>query len=127
MPLARPVLTVRADFVREKNQPDKSMKLYKTACYRIKPESQSSVERAMQVYAAYLKREFPAQRWWTARSQTDPLSYISVIAAPDEKINRAASDSDGTGVFVDALYPNVVGEVEWTDWQPVASTHPLQE
>ncbi len=103
------------------------MKLYKTACYRITAQSQPSVERAMHEYAAYLKREFPEQRWWTARSQEDPLSYISVIVAPDEQTNRAASDSDGTGVFVDALYPNVVGEVEWTDWQSVASTHALQE
>jgi hypothetical protein len=103
------------------------MKLYKTACYRITPESKHSVEEAMIRYAGYLKREFPGMRWWTARSQSDPLSFISIIVAPDMETNRAASDSDGTGVFVDDLYPNVVGEVEWTDWQLVASTHPLSD
>ena len=101
------------------------MKMYKTASYRITPESRTSVERAMQEYAAHLKQAFPGQRWWTARSQKDPLCYLSVIVAPDEETDRAASDSAGTGKFVDALYPNVVGEVEWTDWQPIASTHSL--
>ena len=101
------------------------MKLHKTACYRIKPESRQSVEAAMIRYAEHLKHDFPGMRWWTARSQSDPSSFISIIVAPDEETNRAASDSDGTGEFVDALYPNVIGEVEWTDWQHVASTHPL--
>ncbi len=44
-----------------------------------------------------------------------PFSYITIIASPDEQTNEAAPKSKGTAQFVDALYPNVVGEVEWTD------------
>ena len=49
-----------------------------------------------------------------------PLSCITIIASPDEQTNEAAPKSKGTAQFVDALYPNVVGEVEWTDWHHVA-------
>ncbi len=50
-----------------------------------------------------------------------PLSYITIIASPDEHINEAAPKSKGTAQFVDAIYPQCCGEVEWTDWQHVAS------
>jgi hypothetical protein len=49
-----------------------------------------------------------------------------VIASPDEQTEEAASKSEATVKFVEALYPNVVGEVKWTDWEHVASTQPLQ-
>jgi hypothetical protein len=56
-----------------------------------------------------------------------PLSYITIIASPDKQTNEAASKSKGTAQFVDALYPNVAGEVEWTDWQHVASTDSIHK
>lgn len=81
----------------------------------------------MHGHAERLKRDFPEMLWWTARNQEDPFSYITIIVAPDEQTNRSASDSDGTAEFVDALYPNVVGEVKWTDWQHIASTGSLHQ
>jgi hypothetical protein len=101
------------------------MRIHQTAHYRIKPESQTSVEQAMHKFAARLKRDFPQHSWWTARNPKDQLSYLTVIVSPDEQINEAASKSEATAQFVDALYPNVVGEVAWADWQHVASTGPL--
>jgi hypothetical protein len=102
------------------------MKTYQTAHYRITSESQASVEKAMREFATRLKWEFPRHFWWTARNKSDPLSYISVIASPDEQTEEAASKSEATVKFVEALYPNVVGEVKWSDWEHVASTQPLQ-
>ena len=103
------------------------MKIYQTAHYHITPESQAPVEKAMQEFASQLIRDFPQHSWWTARNPKDPLSYVTIIAAPDEQANEAASKSEATAKFVDALYSNVVGEVEWTDWQHVASTRPIFE
>jgi hypothetical protein len=81
----------------------------------------------MHTFAVQLKRDFPRHFWWTARNPKDPLSYMTVIASPDDETNEAASKSEGTAQFVDALYPNVVGEVAWTDWQHVASTGSIHE
>jgi len=98
------------------------MKIYQTAEYRITADSQSRVEEAMRAFAARLEKEFPRHIWWTARNASDPLSYISIIVSADEQTKEAASKSEATAQFVDALYPNVVGEVKWTGWQHVAST-----
>jgi hypothetical protein len=52
---------------------------------------------------------------------------MTIIASPDEQTNEAAPKSKGTAQFVDALYLNVAGEVEWTDWQHVASTDSIHK
>ena len=98
------------------------MKLYKTARYRVKPEKTAEVEAAMHAHAQRLKEQFPGFLWWTIKDKTDPTIYLSLIISPDETTNQKASDSEGTGIFVDALYPNLIGDVEWIDWEPVAYT-----
>lgn len=101
------------------------MKLYKTARYRVKPEKVPEVERAMHEHVARLKEGFPGFLWWTVKDKVDPTRYFTLIIAPDEKTNQQASDSEGTRKFVRVLYPNLIGEVEWTDWVAVAHTGPL--
>lgn len=101
------------------------MKIYQTAEYRITSESQTAVEKAMRAFAARLKREFPKHLWWTARNSKNPLSYISIIVATDERADEVVSKSEATTQFVEALYPNVQGEVKWTDWRQIASTADL--
>jgi len=101
---------------------EKPMKMYKTARYRVKPEKVTEVEQAMNEHAARLKEQFPGFLWWTVKAKEDPNLYLSLIISPDENTNQQASGSEGTGIFVNVLYPNLIGEVEWTDWQPVAHT-----
>ncbi len=101
------------------------MRLYKTARYRVKPEKVTEVEKAMDEHAARLKERFPDFLWWTIKDKENPTLYLTLIIAPDEKTNQQASDSDGTRKFVAVLYPNLIGEVEWTDWEPVAYTTAL--
>ena len=99
--------------------------VYQIAEYRITAASKDSVEEAMRKFAARLKSEFPNHFWWTARNAKDPLSYISIIASPDAATDEAASKSQATAEFVEALYPNVEGEVKWTELETVASTSDL--
>jgi len=58
---------------------------------------------------------------------TVPFSYITIIASPDEQTNEAAPKSKGTAQFVERSPPIVAGEVEWTDWQHVASTDSIHK
>jgi quinol monooxygenase YgiN len=101
------------------------MKLYKTARYKVKSDKIDDVEKAMHEHAAHLKEEFPGFLWWTIRDKEDPTRYLSLIIPPDEAANQKASESEGTKKFVDVLYPNLIGEIEWTDWEPVAYTASL--
>jgi len=96
------------------------MTLYKTAAYRVKEDAVAEVEEAMRAHAGNMRRM--GMLWWTVK---DGNRYLSLIIAPDEPANEKASTSEETRAFVDVLYPNVVGEVEWTDWKPVAGSHVL--
>jgi hypothetical protein len=93
----------------------------------VKPEKIGDVEKAMHEHAAHLKEQFPGFFWWTVKDKEDPTRYLSLIIPPDEETNQKASDSEGTKRFVDVLYPNLIGEIEWTDWEPVAYISPLPD
>lgn len=101
------------------------MKLHKTARYRVKPEMAADVEKAMHEHAKRLKEQFPGLLWWTIREKENPSQYLTLIIAADESTNQQASNSEGTSKFVALLYPNLIGEIEWTDWEPVAYTFPI--
>ncbi len=101
------------------------MKLYKTARYKVKPEKIDIVEKARHEHAAHFTEQFPGILWWTVKDKEDPTRYLSLIIVTDEATNEKASESEGTAKFVDVLYPNLIGEVEWTDWEPVAYTAPI--
>jgi quinol monooxygenase YgiN len=98
------------------------MPVIKIARYRIRPESREAVEQAMRDFAKYVAFELPDSTWVTYSEATDPDRYVSVITAVDEDADHRHRDAVGTKRFVEALYPNVVGEVELTDYQPVASS-----
>ncbi len=96
------------------------MSLYKTAEYRVNQGSIAEVEKAMHRHAENMRRM--GMLWWTVK---DGNRYLSLIIAPDKQTNERASTCEDTDRFVDVLYPNVIGEVEWTDWKPVAGSHTL--
>ena len=99
------------------------MALYRTAEYRVKDGMAESVERAMQDRAADLKEHFPGFLWWTAKSKAEGDLYLTFMVSPDEATFEAAAKNPGNELFVEALYPNVVGEIKWTDWTLVDTTH----
>ena len=96
------------------------MSICKTAEYRVREKAVPEVEKAMHVHARNMREM--GMLWWTVK---DGNRYISLIIAPDAATNEKASKSEGTEQFVDVLYPNVIGEVAWTDWTVVAGSHKL--
>jgi quinol monooxygenase YgiN len=98
------------------------MPIFKIARYEIRPEARAQVERAIDEFAAYVRAELPDSTWTTYRETHDRNRYISIItaetAAADERHRTAA----GTVRFVEALYPNVVGNVEFTDYELAADS-----
>ena len=56
-----------------------------------------------------------------ARRVAVALSYITIIASPDEQTNEAARKAKEPHNLLTLSTPSVVGEVEWTNWQHVAS------
>jgi quinol monooxygenase YgiN len=98
------------------------MPVFKIARFRIRPESREAVEQAMREFAKYVAFELTGSSWVTYRDAKDPDRYVSLISADDEDADLRHREATGTQRFVDALYPNVVGEVEFTDYSEVAAS-----
>jgi len=98
------------------------MPIIKIARYQIRPEEREVVEQAMREFAAYVAFELADSTWVTYRDAAHPDRYVSVITADDEAADRRHRDAEGTKKFVDVLYPRLVGEVEFIDYTPVASS-----
>ena len=76
----------------------------------------------MHEFASYVRKELPDSSWTTYRDPRAPTHYISVIRADDPAADDRHRDAPGTKAFVQALYPLLIGEVEFTQYELVTSS-----
>ena len=98
------------------------MSIFKIARYEIRPEARAQVEAAIAEFAAYVGAELAGTTWATYRDAGDPHRYVSIITAESPEADRRHREAPGTRRFVDALYPTVVGDVEFTDYELLADS-----
>jgi quinol monooxygenase YgiN len=98
------------------------MPIFKIARYEIRPEARSQVERAIQEFADHVRAELHGSSWMTYRDAKNRNAYVSIITADTAEADDRHRNSPGTKRFVEALYPNVIGSVEFTDYELVAGS-----
>ena len=99
------------------------MPVIKIARYEIRPEERAEVERAMREFAAYVGSQLRDSAWVTYREKGNPNRFVSLITADDEAAEERHRGADGTKDFAEVLYPRLVGDVEFTDYEIVTSSH----
>lgn len=98
------------------------MEIHKIARYEIRPQSLPEVLEAIETFAAYVRDELTETRWTTLQDPAHPTRFVSLIWALDEAADQRHRQAEGTQRFVAALYPNVVGEVDFTSYRLVADS-----
>lgn len=98
------------------------MPIFKIARFEIRPESRDVCERAMREFAAYVRAELGDSSWTTYRDTKAPNRYVSLIRADNAAADARHRNAPGTRRFVEVLYPNVVGEVEFVDYESVGDS-----
>lgn len=98
------------------------MPVFKIARYEVQPEAREEVERAIQEFAAYVRAELRDSSWVTYRDKKNPNRYVSLISADDEAADERHRKAPGTKRFVEVLYPRLVGQVEFTEYEPFATS-----
>lgn len=98
------------------------MSVFKIARYEVRPEAREEVERAIQEFAAYVRAELGDSSWVTYRDKQNPNRYVSLISADDEAADERHRKAPGTKRFVEVLYPRLVGPVEFTEYEPFATS-----
>ena len=98
------------------------MPVFKIASYEVRPEAREEVERAIQEFAAYVRAELQDSSWVTYRDKKNPNRYVSLISADDEAADERHRQAPGTKRFVEVLYPRLAGLVEFTEYEPFATS-----
>src|SRR5262245_6056042 len=98
------------------------MPVFTLARFQVRPEAREQAERAMHEFAAYVRKDLEDSSWTTYRDPKSPTHYMSLIIADSPAAEQRHREAPGTKVFVDALYPLVVGEVEFTQYELVTSS-----
>ena len=97
--------------------------IYMTARFRIQPETLTACAYAINDFIDYIKANEPDTLQYTSVNETDdPFAFLHFFVFKDEAAEERHRGSPGTMAFVDALYPNLIGDVEFTRWQEVATT-----
>lgn len=94
----------------------------KLARYEVRPEAREGVEAAMHEFATYVREELPDGSWATFQEIDDPNRFVSLIVVDSPEADLRHQRAPGTRRFVEKLYPNVVGEVEFTEYRRLADS-----
>jgi quinol monooxygenase YgiN len=96
--------------------------ILKIARFETKPDARSSIEAAVRAFAEGVARELGGTSWTTYREKSHPDRWVSLIWAASEEADARHRNAAVTRKFVEALYPEVIGEVRFTEYEIVASS-----
>ena len=99
------------------------MAIYMTARFRVQPESLQTCLYAINDFVTYIKANEPGTLQYTSvQDFEDSFAFLHFFAFADAAAEEAHRTSPGTMRFVDALYPNLDGDVLFQCWNAVVST-----
>jgi quinol monooxygenase YgiN len=102
------------------------MSIYMTARFTVRPDRLDKAALAIQEFVAYVAGHEPGTRLYTALQQLEePTSFLHYFIFENEAAMELHRTSPGVEKFTAALYPDLEGEVEFTQWHLLGSTAEL--
>ena len=98
--------------------------IFKIARFEVRPDKLEVAEKAIREFAEYVAAHLEGSDWATYREKDNPNAFLSIISIVDQKSEDWHRRAPGTKRFVDALYPTLVSEVQFTDYELVATSEP---
>jgi len=99
------------------------MPIFQTAYFKVKPESRALCERAILEFIDYIKANEPGTlRYTSLQRADDPNSFMHFFIFQDEAAREIHRSSESVERFTSALYPELNGEVTFTEYAMLAST-----
>jgi quinol monooxygenase YgiN len=100
------------------------MPIYQTARYQVKPQSRVLCEQAVREFVAYVTQHEQGTTlyYWSWQQPDDPTRFLNVFAFADEAAREKHRTSEGVMRFTSILYPELIRDVEFTEYTLLAST-----
>ena len=99
------------------------MPVFRTAHYEVKPEALEKCQQANREFIEYIKANEPGTLRYTSLQQADtPTKFMNFMIFQDEATEETHRNSEGVKRFTDALYPELISEVQLTGYSILTST-----
>jgi quinol monooxygenase YgiN len=100
------------------------MPIFQTADFQVKPEALGVCERAIREFVEYVAEmeQGSTLRYTSLRRPDDPTRFMHFFIFADAAAREVHRGSTGVIQFTDVLYPNLIGDVEFTEYEMFAST-----
>ena len=96
---------------------------FRTAHFQCKPESIEKCQQANREFIEYLKANEPGTLRYTSLQQADDATkFMNFMIFQDEAAEEQHRNSEGVKRFTGVLYPELVGDVQFTGYAILAST-----
>ena len=99
------------------------MPIHRTATFRVRPDAVKAALAAVREFVAYVAANEPGTLHYTSlRSTDEAASFVHHFAFVDRAALEVRASSEGVDRFTGVLYQFVEGEVEFRDYDLVATT-----
>jgi quinol monooxygenase YgiN len=103
------------------------MPIFQVAEYQVKPSAVDKVKRAVQEFVHYVEANESGTLLYSAwQQQKEPTRFTHFFIFEDEAARNIHSRSDAVKRFESVYWPELVGRVTFTDYDPVATNQWLQ-
>ncbi len=98
------------------------MAIHKTARFQVRSEALEKCKEAIRIFIQHIHANEPdTQVYISLRQKDDPTQFIHYMVFKDDAAEKKHTGSEAVKKFVEALYPNCVAPVEFTDYDVFAS------
>src|SRR5690348_8530282 len=99
------------------------MLIYQTARFQVRPEAVERVVEANREFVSYILRHEPGTLLYAVHQQQDNSTcFLNVMVFQDEAAREQHRSSEEVRHFTEALYPELLPPVEFTEYTVIAST-----
>ena len=99
------------------------MAIYMTARFEVQKDALEICKQTIQEFVDYVRANEPDTILYTSlQEKEDPIHFLHYFIFRDEKAREIHSKSDAVNRFTNALYPNLVAPVEFTEYVVFANT-----
>jgi quinol monooxygenase YgiN len=101
------------------------MPIYQTARFEVKPEALEACQQAIRIFVEYVRAQEPGTlSYMSLHESDDPHKFLHLFIFRDAGARDAHANSEAVNRFTGTLYPDLIGPVEFTEYQVFAETGP---
>lgn len=99
------------------------MTIYQTACFVVRDDALQICEKAIREFIDYVRENEPDTLMYTSLQEKEKHNhFLHYFIFRDESARDLHANSEAVKHFTEILYPNLVANVEFTEYTILAST-----